>query len=264
MSDSEMAVNLHPVVGGLDSVICADSLETMRNMPDGCIDAVVTDPPYCSGGVSEASRSSASGQGLRSENIARFGWFVGDNMGTAGLVWLLRVAAWECHRLLRGNGSMLMFCDWRMIPNIVPAVESCGFRYQNLVTWDKGCMGLGNGFRARHEQILHFTAGSPQYYSKSVGNVITCKRVTADKREHQTQKPVGLLTQLLDVVCPPGGVVLDPFAGSGSTLVAAKETGRHFIGIERDWNHCETARKRLDQGVLPFDTPNTVLSQNGN
>ena len=234
------------VLPWVDSVQHGDCLQIMAEMPAACIDAIVTDPPYCSGGVSEASRSAAKGQGLRSENIGRFGWFVGDNMGTAGLVWLLRNTALECHRLLKSDGSMLMFCDWRMIPNIVPAVESAGFRYQNLVTWDKGHMGLGNGFRARHEQILHFTAGSPKYYDKGTANVLTCKRVSADDREHQTQKPVELIAQLCRVVCPPDGVVLDPFAGSGTLAEAARMTHRHFVCIERDANHCETARDRIN------------------
>ena len=238
------------VVPLIDSVIKGDCLQVMKEMPDACVDAIITDPPYCSGGVSEVSRSAAKGQGLRSENIGRFGWFVGDNMGTAGLVWLLRNAALEFHRLLKPNGSMLMFCDWRMIPNIVPAVESTGFRYQNLVTWDKGSMGLGQGFRSRHEQILHFTAGSPEYYDKSTGNVITCKRVSADARQHQTEKPVNLIAQLVRVVCPPGGVVLDPFAGSGTLAEAARMTHRTFICIEREERHCETARERLT-GVTP-------------
>ena len=225
-----------------------DCLDIMQGFQTS-VDCIITDPPYCSGGVSEASRSQAKGQGLRSENIGRFGWFVGDNMGTAGLVWLLRNVALECHRLLNKNGSLLMFCDWRMIPNIVPAIESVGFRYQNLITWDKGNMGLGNGFRCRHEQIMHMTAGSPEYYHKGTGNVITCKRVSAEERQHQTQKPVDLMVQLANVVCPPGGTVLDPFMGSASTGVACIRTNRKFIGIEKGAENFDTARNRIEKEI---------------
>jgi site-specific DNA-methyltransferase (adenine-specific) len=147
-----------------------------------------------------------------------------------------------------------MFCDWRMIPNIVPAVESAGFRYQNLVTWDKGHMGLGNGFRARHEQILHFTAGSPEYYAKDTGNVLLCKRVSADDREHQTQKPVELIAQLVRVVCPVGGTVLDPFAGSCTLAEACLQTGRNYICIERDPAHVATGESRILQTQPDFAT----------
>lgn len=217
-----------------------DALQTMQSLEDGCIDAVIMDPPYCSGSVSEASRTASKGQGLRSKNLTRFGWFVGDNMGTAGLVFLLRSVAFESVRLLRNSGSLLCFCDWRMVPNLAPAIESAGLRFQNIIVWDKSSMGLGRGFRAQHELILHFTAGRPTYYNRSVSNVIACKRVSRQKRQHQTEKPVELLKELISVVCPEDGVILDPFAGSGSIVVAAEQLGRSTICIERDEQHLET------------------------
>jgi site-specific DNA-methyltransferase (adenine-specific) len=226
------------------TVIHGDALQAMAAMPAGSVDAIITDPPYCSGSVSEASRTAAKGQGLRSENLSRFGWFMGDNMGTAGLVFLIRAIAFDAVRLLRKSGSFLCFCDWRMVPNLAPAIESAGLRYQNMVIWDKGSMGLGNGFRAQHEVILHLTAGRPEYQDRSVSNVLKYPRVGTE-REHQTQKPVALMEQLIRVVCPPGGVVLDPFGGSGTTGVAAQNLGREAICIERDAAHVETARRRL-------------------
>ena len=64
-------------------------------------------------------------------------------------------------------------------------------------------------------------------------------------RLHPTQKPVGSLKPLIEAFCPAGGMVLDPFCGSGSTLVAARETGRFFTGIELDRRHWGTAVRRL-------------------
>lgn len=220
---------------------CVDALRSL-NTP---VDAIIMDPPYCSGSVSEASRTTAKGQGLRSETIQRLGWFVGDNMGTAGLMFLLRTVAAESTRLLKPTGSLLCFCDWRMVPNIAPAIESVGLRFQNLVVWDKGHMGLGAGFRTQHEIILHYTAGRPEYHDKGTPNVLGAKRVGYREREHQTQKPTALIEALVKVVAPPDGAVLDPFMGSGTTGVASVRTGRSFIGIEKDPNYFAIAKRRI-------------------
>jgi DNA modification methylase len=222
-----------------------DCLDVMSRMPGGSVDAVITDPPYCSGAVGEAARTAAKGQGLRSGVRKEFGWFVGDNMTTAGLVFLLRSVAYESLRLLKPGGSFLCFCDWRMVPNLAPAIESSGLRYQNMIVWDKGHFGLGAGFRPQHEIVLHFTAGAPDYHNKATSNVIKCARVHHSERVHQTEKPVDLMERLIDVVCPPGGLVLDPFGGSGTTGVAARNLGRRAVLIERDIANVETAWCRV-------------------
>lgn len=225
----------------------------MRGLDADSVDAIVTDPPYCAGAVSEAQRTRAPGQGLRSENVRRLGWFTGDNMGTAGLVWLLRAIAFESVRVVKPSGSLLVFCDWRMMASVQPAIESAGLRFQNLIVWDKGHMGLGTGFRSQHELVLHFTYGAPEYFDRATGNVIECGRVTAKEREHQTQKPTDLLRALIRVVAPPGGLVLDPFAGGGSTGVAATAEGRRFIGFERDGEHVATASRRIADATHQLD-----------
>lgn len=226
-----------------------DALDVMRTLEAGSIDAVITDPPYCAGGISEAQRSRSDGQGLRSETIKRFGWFIGDNMGTAGLAWLLRSVAIEAKRIVKPSGSILMFCDWRMVSTLQPAIESTGLRFQNLVVWDKGHMGLGTGFRNRHELIMHFTLGAPEYHDMSIANVILAKRITAQEREHQTQKPVDLISQLVRVVSPVDGTVLDPFMGSGTTGVACVQTGRDFIGCDSDPTYHAIAQRRIEDAA---------------
>jgi DNA modification methylase len=231
------------IIGGA-ALYLGDALEIMDGL--GAVHSIITDPPYCSGSVSEASRTAAKGQGLRSENLTKLGWFVGDNMGTAGLASLLRSAAFRALKIMDPTGSMLFFCDWRMVPTLAPTIESAGMRYQNMVVWDKGMMGLGMGFRAQHEIILHYTAGSPKYHNLGTSNVIRSSRVSASDREHQTQKPVDLLQQLVRVVAPIGSVILDPFMGSGSTGCAALLEKRSFIGIERDPAYFDIACRRIE------------------
>lgn len=232
-------------------IIHGDCLVEMRKL-DGegvRVDAVICDPPYCSGGVTEAGRGSATHQGLRTETMrdGRFRWFDGDVMTTAGLCFLLREVAVAAYDLLPSSGHILMFADWRMVPMLAPAIESAGFRYRSMIVWDKGSMGCGLGFRPAHEIILHFTGRAPAFHSASCGNVIRAKRVHTSERDHPAEKPVTLLRELIKVVSPPGGMVLDCFAGSGSLGVAAEAEGRQAILIERDAGMCAEMARRATQ-----------------
>lgn len=85
---------------------------------------------------------------------------------------------------------------------------------------------------------------------RSVIHVQSCQGIAL----HPTQKPLGIVTPLVSYSCPPSGIVLDPFMGSGSTLVAAKQLGRRSVGIELDERYCEIAAKRLAQGVFDLES----------
>lgn len=228
-------------------VIHGDCLDVLRAMPDGCVDAVVTDPPYCSGAATEAGGGSATHQGLRSETMrgGRFDWFDADNMTTSGLMWLLRNVCVEASRVVHSGGSVIAFCDWRMVTSIGPAMESAGFRLRNLVVWDKGSFGCGTGFRPQHELALHLTKRSPVFHAADVGNVIGNKRVRSAERDHPAEKPVELFRHLIRVVSPPGGLIVDPFAGSGVAGNASILEGRRCLMVEKSAGYVEIIRRRL-------------------
>lgn len=244
----------------LDSIICGDALEVLRTLPDASVDAVITDPPYCSGGFSETGRRQAKGQGLRSKTIRDIGWFVNDNMGTMGVVWLLRTIAVEASRLLRDGGSLCVFTDWRMIAPLAPALESSGLRWQNLLVWDKGSPGLGVGFRPQHEIILHYVKSVGVFHDNRFGNVLHTNRIHSSKRLHQTEKPLALMRSLCRVVTPSSGVVLDPFAGSGTTCLAARLEGMRYIGIEREATYVDIARQRLGERISTRRKKNSIAT----
>lgn len=239
---------------GNATLYCGDALQVLAELPDNSLDAIVTDPPYCSGAATEAGKGSATHQGLRSESIrsGRFSWFAADNMTTGGLIWLLRSMAVEAARVVKETGSLCVFCDWRMALQLGPAMESAGWRLRNLIAWDKGSFGCGTGFRPQHELILHLSKRAPEFHSASVGNVLRCGRVGRD-REHPTEKPVTLLREIVRVVSPTGGTVADPFMGSASCGEACIREGRKFIGADIDPAHVATAKKRLSQ--TPVDAP---------
>jgi site-specific DNA-methyltransferase (adenine-specific) len=111
---------------------------------------------------------------------------------------------------------------------------------------------MGQGFRAQHELILHFVKGTARFHSAMHGNVLDVPRMDHRQREHPTQKPIQLMQCLIETTTPSGGVVLDPFAGSGTTLAAAKLLGRRAIGFERDERFCEIAAKRISHDAVPL------------
>jgi len=219
-----------------------DCLEVMQNLE--AVDAVVTDPPYASGARTEAKKAS-SGAMVRGQRWAN-NPIENDQMTTTGFVWLLREVARTAFSLLPEGGSLLSFTDWRQWPNLVGAVESVNFRINGMIVWDKGSMGLGAGFRLQHELVLHASRGVPSIQNRATPNILAHKRVKSDK--HPSPKPVPLLVDLLTVVLPLGGVVLDPFMGAGSTLLGAIALGGRAIGIESVEEHCETAASLLELG----------------
>ncbi len=224
-----------------------DCLEVLSELPDNSADAIVTDPPYCSGAATEAHKGAATHQGLRTETIKnqRFTWFAADNMTTSGLVWLMRSLSVASARIVVDSGSLLAFCDWRMSINLAPAMESAGWRLRNLCIWNKGSFGLGTGFRPQHEMIIHLTKRAPVFHHQGYGNVLDCRRTARAEQEHPTEKPTALMKALIEVAAPRGGVVVDPFMGSGSTGVAAVSIGRKFIGVEVDPANFAIACKRI-------------------
>jgi DNA modification methylase len=222
-----------------------DALDALADL-DLTVDAVVTDPPYASGTRHEAGKSS-SGAMLRAGRFSDRPIDL-DQMTTVGFVWLMRAVAMGTRAMLVDGGSFLSFIDWRQWPNLVGALETANLRIQGMVVWDKGHFGMGNGFRSQHELICHASKGVPTIYDKGIGNVLGFPR--QEPVDHPSPKPEGLMQRLTAAVTPPGGLVLDPFAGSGTTLRAAKNLGRRCIGIEMDESYCQIAAERLGQDVL--------------
>jgi site-specific DNA-methyltransferase (adenine-specific) len=225
-------------------LILGDSLSVIPSL-DG-VDCVVGDPPYSSGGFTQSAISKAKGQGLRSETLKKEGWFSGDAMTAAGAAFLLREIALACYRISGPKSTLTFFTDWRVLSVNAPAIESALWRFQNLLVWDKGSAGMGSGFRAQHEMAMHFSKGSPEYFCSSFGNVMRARRVPPGKKYHGCEKPMELMGAIIRTVCPPGGVVLDPFMGSGTTIAAAVQKGCSGIGIELDPEHFEAACKRVE------------------
>lgn len=224
-----------------------DALVLMAGMDPDSVDVVFTDPPYSSG-----ARNSAKlrGRGSMRREEGAYGqddWIGGDNLTAHGFAMLVRLFGVETMRIVARDGHLFSFMDWRQLPVLQGALEAAGWSSRALLVWDKMHFGMGNGFRQQAEFVLHASKGTADNFLRhDLGTVFRSLR-QSDVIGHPTVKPVGLVQQCLSAV---PGRVLDPFMGSGTTLLAAKGIGRSAIGIELKEEYCEIAAKRLAQGAL--------------
>lgn len=217
-----------------------DCLDVMRAMPDASVDAVITDPPY---GISVAGSALTGSNGTR--NLDFGAWDNGESWG---------VGLTESLRLLKRPGSVFAFCGHRQFGPIVAMLEGHGMTTRPFA-WVKACpvpaapgMRWTSGFELA---VYAFDEGS-YFRSEDAGqrpNVLTVDSYRfgqPGKVDHPTQKPLALMRQIVSRMVPQGGAVLDPYAGSGSTGVAALEEGCRFIGIEREAEYVAIARARIE------------------
>lgn len=222
-----------------------DCLTVMSELPDSSIDVVMTDPPYSSGSR-QAAQMRTRGSMRRKEG-KHSKWIGGDNLTSHGFAMLVRLLSTEALRVTRTDGHFFSFIDWRQWPVLAGAIEAAGWSLRACLVWDKMHFGMGNGFRQQAEFILHGSKGTGDNFLRhDLGTVFRAKRDATDV--HPTMKPQRVLEDILSAV--PGNVVLDPFAGSGTTLRAAKNLGRKAIGIEIEEKYCAIAAERLRQEVM--------------
>ena len=224
-----------------------DCLSVMDGIGDRTVDVVFTDPPYSSGARQAASLRSRDSM-RRSEGPHGNGkWIGGDNLTSHGFAMLVRLFGVEALRVTRVDGHLFSFIDWRQWPVLTGSIEAAGWSIRACLVWDKIHFGMGNGFRQQAEFILHASKGTADNFVRhDLGTVFRQERHSDDL--HPTMKPERIIGDMLSAV--PGELILDPFMGSGTTLVAAKHLGRKAIGIEIEEKYCEIAVRRLAQEVL--------------
>lgn len=238
----------------INQIICGDCLDIMRSWEDGQIDAVITDPPYSSGGQFRGDRTQATSvKYVNSDSVATCrANFSGDNRDQRSF--LLWCSLWlgQCLRVSKPGAVAMMFTDWRQLPTCTDAVQLGGWVWRNIVTWWKpGCRMQRGRPSSSAEYVVYASNGIPAEGECSEQNVIPMQGVPGEDKEHIAEKPLELMTKLVGLT-PPGSLILDPFCGSGTTCRAAQLTGRRYIGIELDPVNCDIARDRLqaiDTGV---------------
>lgn len=235
----------------------ADCFDVLHELAG--IGAVITDPPYSSGGAFRGDRmQQTSTKYVSSSTHAYRPEFAGDNRDQRSF------AAWctlwmTAARHAASPGAVLCsFTDWRQLPTLTDAVQAGGWTWRNLATWWKpGIRMVRGSFSMSAEYVVHATNGPTDAdHDGAVQNVYRC--APAADKAHIAEKPASVMRWIMSVV-KPGAVVLDPFMGSGATLRAANDLGHRAIGIEVDERYCELAARRLAQRVLNL-TPSACAS----
>jgi site-specific DNA-methyltransferase (adenine-specific) len=156
--------------------------------------------------------------------------------------------------VLRDGAWLMSFCAARRMIETAALYAGAGFEFAGHVVWDKGQPGLGYTVRYSHEDVLLFKKGEPPRPEPALISVVRCTGSRADL-EHPHEKPLPVLCTLLRADAT-ANTILDPFAGSGSTLVAAKRLGCGAVGIEIEERFCEVAARRLEAETMAlFEAP---------
>jgi site-specific DNA-methyltransferase (adenine-specific) len=228
-----------------------DAITVLQSLREASVDALITDPPYSSGGMYRGDRAGAPAAKYVQHGVREIRpTFSGDNRDQRS--WSSWCTLWlnECRRVVKPAGYALMFSDWRQLPTATDAFQWGGLIWRGIVAWDKteAARAPHTGyFRHQCEYIVWGTNG-PAKSADGLGPWPGAFRVPVKQsdKHHMTGKPTLLMERL--VACEaPGKTVLDPFAGSGSTLVGALRTGRMAIGIEAEESYCAIAAARIQR-----------------
>lgn len=267
-----MIINSYNTIIPYDYISNKDCIEGMKSLPNNCIDLIIADPPYNlskSGNWKWDNSISLSGMG-GNWNITNEKW---DNMLLSDYIkftiaWLI-----EAKRILKPTGSMWIFGTYHNIGAINIVCQLLDIEIINEVIWYKNNAFpnlSGRRLTASHETMLWVHSGGKKrnYYfdyeyskngifpnddlklqGKQMRTVWSLsnnkKREELIHGKHPTQKPIKILTRIIKLSSKPNDIVLTPFSGAGSECVAAKMTGRHYIGFELEEKYCAISEERL-------------------
>jgi site-specific DNA-methyltransferase (adenine-specific) len=253
----------------LNKIYNVDALVLMGAMESDSIDVVIADPPYSSGGLHIGSKRKKVGDKYLSaghwSQKKEFPDYFGDNSDQLSMIASTTHWVREAYRVCKEGAHLYIFCDWRQLSMTTIALQAGFWQYRGLVVWDKGNTSRSpypGLWRHGAEFLIWGTKGYPWTVTGGewkegvapIHNVIKVNTMT--NKTHPTEKPIELLRQVILASCPSDGIVYDPFAGSGSTPVAAESVNRKWVASELVGEYADMGRRRVEawraQGVLDF------------
>ncbi len=207
-----------------------DCLEFLQSIPSSSVDAVITDPPY-----SINTKSDGSGKlNPWADRVNAAFWY---------REWMS-----QARRILKPTGCLWSFLNWRSMVTFQKAADDIGWPIESLLIWDKTFPGVGSmkGLRACYEMVALWANDNFAIPDRGLMDIQRFKWATTKPTGHPAEKPVALIEWLIGICTKPGDVVVDLFAGSGTTAEACIKSGRNFIGSEIDPNWFSYAARRID------------------
>lgn len=230
-------------VGSVDvnTVYQCDALSLLARLPDNSVDMILCDPPY---GIGYESSWTTRNDGSLRTTPTKFGE---DKLDTT---WLSQI-----ERVLKDKGALYLFTRWDVLHHWNKAINDTGLKTVQRIIWYKAHWKMGDlrYYGSQTEDILFARKGEHHLlWSKREGNVWYSADALYQNDgywEHPTQKPLKIIRKAIQYSCPIDGIVLDPFIGSGTTAVAARNLGRRYIGCDISPEYVAIARRRL---ALPY------------
>ena len=230
-------------------IIQGDVLRILPTFKDKSIGGIVTDPPYSSGGLDLGTKQRTTAQKYSSAKAnSPLPDFEGDAKDQRS--WTRWMTEWliEARRVAKDGAPICLFIDWRQLPSITDALQWAGWTWRGVAVWDKNTSRPQKGrFRQQSEFIVWGSNGHMPLDRKApvLPGVFRQAMPSFKNRIHQTEKPLDVMRDIVKIV-EPGGTILDPFAGAGTTVLAAQLEGYPAIGIELSRHYAKAAQKRIE------------------
>lgn len=232
-----------------------DCTETMRHFADKSIDCIITDPPYNLGLFMHKRNTNL--KKMRENQFAYAGW---DNLEFEEWETNIRNWLYECSRVLKKKGTLVVFMAVIKVADVIRLATDAGFYYKTTGIWHKTNPMPRNmkiQFVNSTECWIYFinqgTSGTFHNHDRVCHDFIessVCPLSEKKEGKHPTQKPLSIMRTLIETLTNQDDVVLDPFMGSGSTCVAAKQLGRRYLGIELNKEYFKIAKARIDNTTI--------------
>ena len=218
----------------LNKIYNMDCLTLMDKLPDEYIDLIVTDPPYL---ISYKT-------GYRKDRSHRFNEVILNDDNEQ----LIKDYIEECHRIMKQNTAMYMFCSSYKVDFFKQQLEKF-FDIKNMIIWVKNNHTAGDlkcSYGRKYEIVFLVNKGKATFNGDRITDVWSFDRVTGNEQVHQNQKPIDLIEQCIKKHSYENDLIFDGFVGSGTTAIASHRLQRNFIGSELDYGYFKVAEQRYE------------------